>query len=106
MFWSRLYARTRPKTDRGVRSDAAVLVYGDDFAMERTAQQIAAVLNSVDGAARGETRISDCSERAGAVQNLMRKPALNFRSLLSPTLESAVFAEISEKAVKRLSSQL
>ena len=83
-----------------------MIICGDDFAMERTAQRVATVLNSVDGAAQGAARISDCSERAGAVQNLMRKPALNFRSLLSPKLESAVFAEISEKAVKRLSSQL
>ena len=36
----------------GVRSDVAVMVYGDDFAaMERTAQEVAAVLSSIDGAA-------------------------------------------------------
>lgn len=36
----------------GVRSDVAVMVYGDDFAaMDRTAQQVAAVLNGIDGAA-------------------------------------------------------
>lgn len=36
----------------GVRSDVAVMIYGDDFAaMDRTARQVAAILNSVDGAA-------------------------------------------------------
>ena len=36
----------------GVRSDVAVMIYGDDFpAMERTARQVAAVLNGIDGAA-------------------------------------------------------
>jgi cobalt-zinc-cadmium resistance protein CzcA len=36
----------------GVRSDVAVMVYGDDFAaMERTAQQVAGVLNGIQGAA-------------------------------------------------------
>jgi len=36
----------------GVRSDVAVMVYGDDFAtMERTAQQVAGVLNGIEGAA-------------------------------------------------------
>lgn len=38
-------------SSRGGGSDAAATIYGDDFAMERTAQQVAAVLNSVDGAA-------------------------------------------------------
>ena len=36
----------------GVRSDVAVMIYGDDFTeMERTAQQVAAVLNSIPGSA-------------------------------------------------------
>jgi cobalt-zinc-cadmium resistance protein CzcA len=36
----------------GVRSDVAVMVYGDDFvAMSRTAQQVAKVLNGIAGAA-------------------------------------------------------
>lgn len=36
----------------GVRSAVAVMVYGDDFAaMERTAQQVAGVLNGIQGAA-------------------------------------------------------
>ena len=36
----------------GVRSDVAVMIYGDDFAaMDRTAQQVAVVLNSIEGAA-------------------------------------------------------
>lgn len=36
----------------GVRSDVAVMIYGDDFAaMNRTAQQVAEVLNGIDGAA-------------------------------------------------------
>ena len=36
----------------GVRSDVAVMVYGDDFvAMNRTAQQVAKVLNGIAGAA-------------------------------------------------------
>ncbi len=36
----------------GVRSDVAVMVYGDDFtAMQRTAQQVAGVLNGIQGAA-------------------------------------------------------
>ena len=36
----------------GVRSDVAVMIYGDDFAaMERTAQQVATVLNGIEGAA-------------------------------------------------------
>ncbi|KQW83950.1 efflux RND transporter permease subunit [Brevundimonas sp. Root1279] len=36
----------------GVRSDVAVIVYGDDFAaMERTARQVATVLNDIEGAA-------------------------------------------------------
>lgn len=36
----------------GVRSDVAVMVYGDNFAaMERTAQQVARVLNGIEGAA-------------------------------------------------------
>lgn len=36
----------------GVRSDVAVMIYGDDFAaMDLTARQVAAILNSVDGAA-------------------------------------------------------
>ncbi|CAL1691425.1 Nickel and cobalt resistance protein CnrA [Brevundimonas subvibrioides] len=36
----------------GVRSDVAVMIYGDDFAaMERTAQQVAVVLNGIEGAA-------------------------------------------------------
>ncbi len=36
----------------GVRSDVAVMIYGDDFPeMERTAQQVAAVLNTIPGAA-------------------------------------------------------
>ena len=36
----------------GVRSDVAVMIYGDDFpAMERTARQVAAMLNGIDGAA-------------------------------------------------------
>jgi cobalt-zinc-cadmium resistance protein CzcA len=36
----------------GVRSDVAVMIYGDDFAaMERTAQQVATVLKGIEGAA-------------------------------------------------------
>jgi len=36
----------------GVRSDVAVMIYGDDFAaMERTAQQVSTVLNGIAGAA-------------------------------------------------------
>ena len=36
----------------GVRSDVAVMIYGDDFAaMDRTARQVATILNGVDGAA-------------------------------------------------------
>ncbi|RZJ97212.1 MAG: CusA/CzcA family heavy metal efflux RND transporter [Brevundimonas sp.] len=36
----------------GVRSDVAVMIYGDDFAaMDRTAQQVATLLNGIDGAA-------------------------------------------------------
>ena len=36
----------------GVRSDVAVMIYGDDFAaMDRTAQQVAGVLNGIEGAA-------------------------------------------------------
>ena len=36
----------------GVRSDVAVMVYGDDFTvMNRTAQQVATVLNDIEGAA-------------------------------------------------------
>ena len=36
----------------GVRSDVAVMIYGDDFAaMNRTAQQVATLLNGIDGAA-------------------------------------------------------
>ena len=36
----------------GVRSDVAVMIYGDDFpAMERTARQVATILNGIDGAA-------------------------------------------------------
>lgn len=36
----------------GVRSDVAIMVYGDDFAaMARTAQQVAVVLNGIEGAA-------------------------------------------------------
>ncbi|MBA4804821.1 MAG: CusA/CzcA family heavy metal efflux RND transporter [Brevundimonas sp.] len=36
----------------GVRSDVAVMIYGDDFpAMDRTARQVAAVLNGIEGAA-------------------------------------------------------
>jgi cobalt-zinc-cadmium resistance protein CzcA len=36
----------------GVRSDVAVMVYGDDFdAMNRTAQQVAAILGEIEGAA-------------------------------------------------------
>lgn len=36
----------------GVRSDVAVMIYGDDFAaMNRTAQQVATVLGGIDGAA-------------------------------------------------------
>ena len=36
----------------GVRSDVAVMIYGDDFAaMDRTARQVAGVLNGIEGAA-------------------------------------------------------
>ncbi|MCA0368739.1 MAG: CusA/CzcA family heavy metal efflux RND transporter, partial [Proteobacteria bacterium] len=36
----------------GVRSDVAVMIYGDDFAaMDRIARQVATILNGVDGAA-------------------------------------------------------
>ena len=36
----------------GVRSDVAVMIYGDDFAaMDRAARQVAAVLNGIEGAA-------------------------------------------------------
>lgn len=36
----------------GVRSDVAVMIYGDDFtAMSRTAQEVAAILNDIEGAA-------------------------------------------------------
>ena len=36
----------------GVRSDVAVMIYGDDFAaMDRTARQVAIVLNGIEGAA-------------------------------------------------------
>jgi len=36
----------------GVRSDVAVMIYGDDFAaMDRTAQHVAGVLNGIEGAA-------------------------------------------------------
>ncbi len=44
----------------GVRSDVAVMVYGDDFAaMERTAQQVAGVLNGIQGAA--DVRVEEVS---------------------------------------------
>ena len=44
----------------GVRSDVAVMIYGDDFAaMDRTAQQVAAVLNGIEGAA--DVRVDEVS---------------------------------------------